>query len=195
MPSLRSKPISVNIRFVSYFSQNKNYTYIHWTIGKPSLIYSSLNYLQNYLSDYCLRINKYTIITFTNIASYNNEEVIVKDGKAKSRKTLLFSKQKAASILSVLQEKVPELEEKNATFLTKIENGGVKDDENKAIGGLSRAILEEIHNNPGISVIKLAEILKEKTSLRTLERRLKELKDADKIKYEGSDKKGGYYIV
>jgi len=99
---------------VSYFSQNKNYTYIHWTIGKPSLIYSSLNYLQNYLSDYCLRINKYTIITFTNIASYNNEEVIVKDGKAKSRKTLLFSKKRAESVLSVLREKVPELEEKNA---------------------------------------------------------------------------------
>jgi len=195
LPTVQGKSRSINISSVCYFTQNKNNTLIHWTVGKPSAIYSSLNYIQSYLDEYCLRINRDTVITFTNIVSYNNKEVVVKDGKTKSRKTLLFSKQKAASILSVLQEKVPELEEKNATFLTKIENGGVKDDENKAIGGLSRAILEEIHNNPGISVIKLAEILKEKTSLRTLERRLKELKDADKIKYEGSDKKGGYYIV
>jgi len=55
--------------------------------------------------------------------------------------------------------------------------------------------LEEIRNNPGISGVKLAEIFGKKISSRTLERRLKELIDAGKIKRKGSKKAGGYSIV
>ena len=194
LPTVQGEPTSINIRFVSYFSQNKNDTFIHWTVGKPSHIYSSLNYIQSYLDKYCLRINRDTIITFTNIASYNEEKVIVIDGKAKSRTALPFYKKDAEFLLSTLRKNVPELEEK-AILTNKLQDGGVKNDEKDALGGVNHAILEAISGNPRISVIKLAKILEEKIAFRTLERKLKELKDAGKIKYEGSDKTGGYCIV
>jgi len=195
LPPLRGKPISINISFVSYFSQDKNNTFIHWTVGNPSAIYSSLSYIQSYLTDYCLRINKDTIITFTNIISYNNEEVIVKDGKTKSKKILPFSKKNTESILSVLRKKVPELDEKNAINSKKIQNANVNNDETHKIVNVKIAILEEIKQNPGINAVKLFENLQEKTTIHTIRRRLKELTDSGLIQFKGADKTGGYYIV
>jgi len=195
LPTVQGDPKSINICFVSYFSQNKNDTFVHWTIGKPSHIYSSLSYIQSYLDEYCLRISRDTIITFTNILSYNAKEVIVVDGKTKSKIILPFYKKYTEFVLSVLRKKVPELEEKTVILTNKLQDGGIKNDKKDVAGGINHTILEVISTNPHISIIKLAEILEKKTSFRTLERKLKELKDAGKIEYKGSNKTGGYYIV
>jgi predicted transcriptional regulator len=56
-------------------------------------------------------------------------------------------------------------------------------------------ILEEIKNNPGIYVINLAQRLHEKMSLRTLKRKLNNLKKSGHIEFRGSKKTGGYYLV
>jgi predicted HTH transcriptional regulator len=49
------------------------------------------------------------------------------------------------------------------------------------------------------SALKLADILQEKINVNnsesTIRRRLRELKNAGKIEYKGSNKTGGYYIV
>ena len=65
-------------------------------------------------------------------------------------------------------------------------NGGVK-------GGGVKALMEFLFKNPGKRATEISEIMK--TPLRTVERRLKQLKEAKKIKYIGSKKTGGYYII
>ena len=192
---LRGNPVSININFVSYFSKHKNHTFIHGIVGKPIPIYSTLSYIQEYLDDFCLRINKENIITFTNIISYNEESVIVADGKTKSKKTLSFSKKNAKEIVYILRSKISKLEEKNIIDSTKIKNGKVNDDKKHEIGNVKTEILEEIKKNPGINALKLFENFHNKTTLRTIRRRLKELKDAGKIEHKGSDKTGGYYPI
>ena len=192
---LRGMPISININMVSYFSHRRNITFIHNKLGKVISIYSTLSNIQEYLGEYCLRINKENVITFTNIISYSEKSVIVKGGNSDNNISLVYSKNDTQRILQTLRLNVPDLEEKKVILANKTQNGGVKDDKIYTVGGLNDEILEEIRNNPCISVIKLAEIFEKKTSSRTLERRLKELKNADKIEYKGSDKTGGYYIV
>lgn len=194
----RGDPISINIDFVSYFTQNKNYTFIHSIIGKSASIYSSLNSIQDYLKDYCLRINKDTIITFTNIINYNTNSVVVREDRNNAKKSLPFFKKDAEKILNTLREKVPELEEKNKTTIptNDIFDGVTHQNSDEKIGndGVNTLILEEIKRKEGIHVYQLAEIFKGRISLRTIERRLKELKDAGVIEFRGADKNGGYFV-
>jgi DNA-binding transcriptional ArsR family regulator len=196
---LRGTPISININFVSYFSQKKNNTFIHNTIGKPTPVYSSLTSIQSYLEDYCLRINKDIIITFTNIINYNEKTVTVKEGKTTAKQSFIFYKKRANNILLTLRKKVPELEEKNDVYPIKKQPVIVNDDKKNKPVNVKALILEELLHHPSINALKLTDILEEKTkvkiSVRTIRRRLKELKDAGKIEYKGSDKTGGYYAI
>jgi len=193
---LRGRPINIKIKFVSYFSQHKNNTYIHWTTGKPDSIYSSLSNIQSYLGDYCLRVNRSTIITYSNIISYDEKSVSVKDGKKNTAKTILFFKD-AKEILSTLQNKFPKLEATNATPKNDVFGGlnNPKHDEKTKCGGLNRLILDEILNNPGINTRKLVKNFKGNIPLRTLERRLEGLKKAGKIKSKRGGKERGYFIL
>ncbi|MCL2289805.1 MAG: LytTR family transcriptional regulator DNA-binding domain-containing protein [Bacteroidetes bacterium] len=193
---LRGKPISININYVSYFSHERNLTFIHDTEGKASSIYSTLSNIQEYLGDSCLRVNKENIITFTNIISYNEREVIVKDGKDNKQSSLTYSKKDAQNILNTLREKVPSLEEKRID--KKKQNEGVnvqKDDGKCEFEGIKKLILEEINNFPGINTITLTQKFGKKSSLSTIERKLKELKESGLIEFRGAPKTGGYYPV
>ncbi|MCL2313559.1 MAG: LytTR family transcriptional regulator DNA-binding domain-containing protein [Firmicutes bacterium] len=192
---LQGKPISINIKYVSYFSHERNQTFIHGISSEAASIYFTLNNIQEYLGDNCLRVNKENIITFTNIISYNKDEVVVKNGKGNKQRSLTYYKKDAQNILSVLRKKVPDLEEKNAINSQKMQDGGIKEDEKNDIGGINALILDEIRNDPCISVVTLAQKLKGKSSLRTIERKLEELKKSGYIKFEGSKKTGGYYFV
>jgi len=80
------------------------------------------------------------------------------------------------------------LEEKNTINPQKTQNDGIKEDEKNDIGGINSLILDEIQNNPGISVITFAQKLKEKSSLRTIERKLEELRKSGYVKFESSKK-------
>jgi hypothetical protein len=192
---LRGAPVAINIKYVCYFSHEKNYTFIHNTEGKTISTYSTLSNIQEYLGDYCLRINKENVITYTNIISYNKEGVVVKWKNPHKTVTLPYYKKDAPSVLQALRKKVPELEEKSINFANKIQNGTIKEDEKKAIGTINEVILEEIKNNPGIYVIHLAQKLHEKMSLRTLKRKLNDLKKSGHIEFRGSKKTGGYYTA
>jgi hypothetical protein len=192
---IQGKPITININFISYFSQDKNNTFIHHTKGATTQIYSSLNHIQEYLGSMCLRVNKENIITFTNILSYNNERVVVTGEKKDFPVSLVYSKNFAQNILQTLREKVPNLEEKNIISSQKNEQDIVNNDKNNIIDSVSNEILEEIIESPGINAIKLHHIFRKKMSLITLRRRLKKLVDANFIEYRGSAKVGGYYSV
>ena len=192
---VQGKPLTVNINFISYFSQDKNSTFIHYTKGAITPVYSSLNHIQEYLGSMCLRINKENIITFTNIISYNHERVVVAGEKNNLSVSLIYSKNFAQNILQTLQEKVPDLYEKNINILQKNENDNVNSDEKSVSDHVNNKILEEIITNPGINAIKLHHIFRKKITLITLRRRLKKLVDGNVIEYRGSAKTGGYYII
>jgi hypothetical protein len=192
---IQGKPITLNINFISYFSQDKNNTFIHYTRGATIPVYSSLNHIQEYLGSMCLRVNKENIITFTNIISYNNERVMVAGEKNNLPVSLIYSKNFAQNILQSLREKVPDLEEKNFIILQKNQSDIVNSDEKNEIDHVNDEILEEIIANPGINAVKLYHIFRKKMSLITLRRRLKKLVDSHLIEYRGSSKSGGYYSV
>ena len=198
MMPIRGKQIALNIKQISYFSHKKNISFVHRVKGQAIAIYSTLANVQDYLGAYCLRINKENVITFSNIVNYNKERVIVKGGSDRNI-SLLYAKKDVPHILQTLRLKAPDLEEKNATSTLKNDTfGGVsnrKDDENNSIGGVKNQILEEIKKKEGMHVWQLAEIFEGRVSQRTIERRLKKLKEEGVIEFRGSDKNGGYHMV
>jgi len=110
-----------------------------------------------------------------------------------------YSKHFAQNILQSLRAALPHLEQIENTIILKNDSfGGINDqksDEKTTHGGLNELILEEILKKDGIYVRQLAEIFKNRISLRTIERVLKELTDKGEIEFRGSKKTGGYYIV
>ena len=73
--------------------------------------------------------------------------------------------------------------------IEKVGDEGVNEGVNEGV----KFPLEYIRKNPGKRAPYIAGMLK--VPLKTLERWLKKLKAKGKIKYEGSSKTGGYYVV
>lgn len=73
-------------------------------------------------------------------------------------------------------------------LLRLLNNGGVN-------GGVNLEVLifETIQNSPGINAPAIADQIKK--SLRTTQRYLKTLSDANRIEFRGAPQKGGYYIL
>ena len=74
-------------------------------------------------------------------------------------------------------------------------NGGVKGGASSKGGGvnLEELIFETIQKNPGINAPAIADILQK--SLRTTQRYLKSLSDANRIAFRGAPKNGGYHVL
>lgn len=74
-------------------------------------------------------------------------------------------------------------------------NGGVNSDfitESGGVNPLKNKLYQTIRTTPGLNAPALAGILS--TSLRTIQRYLKQLADEGKIEFKGATKNGGYYI-
>ena len=74
-------------------------------------------------------------------------------------------------------------------------NGGVNGGASSKGGGvnLEELVFETIQKNPGINAPAIAEILQK--SLRTTQRYLKSLSDANRIAFRGAPKNGGYHVL
>ena len=192
-------PIPSEIDKVIYFEQQKNQTKIYLTTGHSYTGYSSLHDIENLMGDKCQKINRNTIVLYDNITSFSTDHLLVKDYKKSGYTPLYYFKNNPSLIYSILQKRVPHLEQPEAIILPQKEDfDGVKikiDDEKVKNDGVNAMILEEILKNGGISVIRLAAIFKDQISKSTLERRLQSLKKSGKIVYRGSDKTGGYFVV
>lgn len=77
---------------------------------------------------------------------------------------------------------------KNETPLDGVVSGGV----NGVVSGGVRELLEFIQTNPGLRANELSEHID--TPLRTVQRWLKQLKDENKIEFQGAPKTGGYVL-
>ena len=191
--------ISFNTNKIVYFEQNENKTTLYSTYGSHYTIYSSLSDQERSFGDRCIKINRNTLVFYDKIVSFNQEYLMVKDAKNGGTTPLTFFKNNPLTVYTTLQKKLPHLEQLEAVILPQKEDFDTvkenKDDENTKIWQCKMEILEEIKQNPGINSLKLFENLQKKISLRTLRRRLKELKADGKITYKGSDKTGGYFEV
>ena len=78
---------------------------------------------------------------------------------------------------------------KNETPLDGVVSGGV----NGVVSGGVRELLEFIQTNPGLRANELSEHID--TPLRTVQRWLKQLKDENKIEFQGAPKTGGYVVI
>ena len=78
---------------------------------------------------------------------------------------------------------------KNETPLDGVVSGGV----NGVVSGGVTELLEFIQINPGLKANELSEHID--TPLRTVQRWLKQLKDENKIEFQGAPKTGGYVVI
>ena len=78
---------------------------------------------------------------------------------------------------------------KNETPLDGVVSGGV----NGVVSGGVTELLEFIQTNPGLRANELSKHID--TPLRTVQRRLKQLKDENKIEFQGAPKTGGYVVI
>ena len=78
---------------------------------------------------------------------------------------------------------------KNETPLDGVVSGGV----NGVVSGGVTELLEFIQTNPGLRANELSEHID--TPLRTVQRWLKQLKDENKIEFQGAPKTGGYVVI
>ena len=78
---------------------------------------------------------------------------------------------------------------KNETPLDGVVSGGV----NGVVSGGVTELLEFIQTNPGLRANELSKHID--TPLRTVQRWLKQLKDENKIEFEGAPKTGGYVVI
>ena len=80
-------------------------------------------------------------------------------------------------------------------LLRLLADGGVNGGANSKYGGvnLEELVFETIQKNPGTNAPAIAAILQK--SLRTTQRYLKSLSDANRIAFRGAPKNGGYHVL
>ncbi len=198
-----SVPTRDSIKYLSlseifYIIHEKNYCYIHTQNGNNYSKYISLMKMDGYLPENLfIRINRNIIINKNNIVSCTKEEVTIYSDYSGEEK-----------IFTLSEKYVPNMREKNASAggLNHL-YGGLKD----RFGGLNESIdmanLEKFMDNiahdedllnlcriiakePSVTTKSLSEQLH--IPLRTIERKIKYLKDNGVLQHNGAKKNGGY---
>lgn len=198
-----SVPTRDSIKYISlseifYIIHEKNYCYIHTQNGNNYSKYISLMKMDGYLPENLfIRINRNIIINKNNIVSCTKEEVTIYSDYSGEEK-----------IFSLSEKYVPNMREKIASAggLNHL-YGGLKD----RFGGLNESIdmanLEKFMDNiahdedllnlcriiakdPSVTTKSLSEQLH--IPLRTIERKIKYLKDNGVLQHNGAKKNGGY---
>jgi len=198
-----NEEIILAIKDITYIESQKNKTFIHLINGKIYSQYSSLVDMEEILpNELRLRINRSTIIMFKYIISFTDELVCIKTDLEGAMKTFRITERERENSLKELtnyfiknqllhkeiKKQKKEEKEKNTIIF------GVKKDYFCGVNEKTVPLLEEIFNKPGQNANELTEKFPS-LSKRTVENRLKELKEAGKIEYKGASKNGGYYPI
>ena len=196
---------------ISYVQSRRNVLTLNMVNGQTMSQYSSLVEMEDTLGESkCLRINKNTLVLYSNIESYTTQEVFMK-GRDEGlpfylqNRTEIFEKLYQWDSGKFSEEKMKKLPKKEDLA----ELNTVSKDEIEAFGRIKNEILEEsndqnlsteksnlvydfISQKPGCKTPLIAD--KTGISVRTVGRILKQLKDEDKIFYAGSKRIGGYRV-
>lgn len=205
VPNGRDNMKTISILDISYILHEKNYTYIHTIDGNRYCKYCSMSSMEDLLPENLfLRVNRNTIIPLNIITRFTEDSV-----------TILYGNPAQEMSFSLSEKYVPNMREKIASAggLNRpygglnSQNGGLKD----RFGGLNESIdmanLEKFMDNiahdedllnlcriiakdPSVTTKSLSEQLH--IPLRTIERKIKYLKDNGVLQHNGAKKNGGY---
>lgn len=208
VPNGKDNMKTISISDISYILHEKNYTYIHTIDGSRYCKYCSLSSMEELLPENLfIRVNRNAIIPLNKITRYTEDSVSILYGNP------------AQEISFTLSEKyVPNIREKIASAVglnlsadgLNVQNDGLN---GRSVGlneGINRANLEEFmdsiaHNedllilcqiiakDPSVTMKSLSDQLG--VSLKTVERRIKILKDKSILQHSGAKKNGEYVFA
>lgn len=208
VPSGKDTLETISISDISYIIHERNYTFIHTLDGKKYVKYTSLSNIEDILPDtQFLRINRKVIIPICEIVRFSQDSVTISYGNPSQEMTFPLSK-----------NFVPDLKERFASAVglnypdvglniqndgLKIVSDGLNDGLNSADLGVflsSIAYNEEllsicrmIAKDPSITMKNMSEQLQ--VSLKTIERKIKYLKDKGILQHSGAKKNGEYVFT
>lgn len=201
VPGRKETIVTISISDISYIIHNRNYTFIHTLDGKEYTKYISLSNMVNILPDtQFLRINRNTIIPISEIVRYTENNITISYGNPAQEKTFTLSEKYVPDMKSFLA---------SVGGLNRI-NGGLNHACYGLNDGTNKSNLEEFMDNiahdenlfnlcyiiakePSVTTKSLSEKLQ--VPLRTIERKIKYLKDKDVIQHSGAKKKGEYVFA
>lgn len=199
---------TISISDISYILHEKNYTYIHTIDGNRYCKYCSLSSMEELLPENLfLRVNRNAIIPLNKITRYTEDSVSILYGNP------------AQEISFTLSEKyVPNIREKIASAVglnlsadgLNSKNDGLNGRSGGLNEGINKANLEEFMDNiaynedllilcqiiakdPSVTMKSLSDQLG--VSLKTVERRIKILKDKGVLQHSGAKKNGEYVFA
>ncbi|MBP5663990.1 MAG: LytTR family transcriptional regulator DNA-binding domain-containing protein [Bacteroidales bacterium] len=199
---------TISISDISYILHEKNYTYIHTIDGNRYCKYCSLSSMEELLPENLfIRVNRNAIIPLNKINHFTEDSV-----------TILYGNP-AQEISFTLSEKyVPNIREKIASagglnLLAdglNVQNDGLNGRSGGLNEGINKANLEEFMDNiahnedllilcqiiakdPSVTMKSLSDQLG--VSLKTVERRIKILKDKGILQHSGAKKNGEYVFA
>lgn len=208
VPNGKDNMKTISISDISYILHEKNYTYIHTIDGSRYCKYCSLSSMEELLPENLfIRVNRNAIIPLNKITRYTEDSVSILYGNP------------AQEISFTLSEKyVPNIREKIASAVglnlsvdgLNSKNDGLNGRSGGLNEGINKANLEEFMDNiahnedllilcqiiakdPSVTMKSLSDQLG--VSLKTVERRIKILKDKGILQHSGAKKNGEYVFA
>lgn len=188
----------ISIFDIFYIQHERNYTYIHTIDGQQYCKYISLSNMEEILPDSLfIRINRYVIIPISRISFYSKKSITISYGDDEHEMIFSLSEKYVSSVKEKLDENVG----------LNCQNVGLKDTFDGLNVGLNSTDLEEffnlmshnddlkticimIANDPSVTIKTLSETLH--VSTKTIERKIKILKDKGILQHNGAKKNGEY---
>ena len=198
----------ISLSEIFYIIHEKNYCYIHTQNGNNYSKYISLMKMDGYLPENLfIRINRNIIINKNNIVSCTKEEVTIYSDYSGEEKIFTLSEK----FVPNMREKISSAGGLNRPYGgLNSQNGGLKDRFGGLNEGIDMANLEEFMDNiahnedllilcqiiakdPSVTMKSLSDQLG--VSLKTVERRIKILKDKGILQHSGAKKNGEYVFA
>lgn len=199
---------TISISDISCILHERNYTYLYTNDGNRYCKYCSLSSMEKLLpEDLFLRVNRNTIIPLNKITHYTEDSVTILYGNPAQEKTFSLSENYVPIVKELLS---------STGGLNRPDDGlnsqddGLNNPSEDLNDGLNTACLEDFLNNvehneellilcrmiaknPSVTMKSLSDQLG--VSLKTIERRIKILKDKGILQHSGAKKNGEYVFA
>jgi hypothetical protein len=198
LDSTSCKEMFLTIDDITYISVDGNYSIIHLINKQEIRQIQSLKHYEDILPENIyLRINRNTIIMYQYVCEFADKEVTLRINNRGEKMSFSFFQNKNEKIIRGLKKHVtPEIKKINCNVKNDENNTEMrnKNDEICNLNKISRLILETIQAKPNIYASEIKSKLP-KSSKRTIDTQLQQMKTMGLIVYKGSRKKGGYYLA
>lgn len=199
---------TISISDISCILHERNYTYLYTNDGNRYCKYCSLSSMEKLLpEDLFLRVNRNTIIPLNKITHYTEDSVTILYGNPAQEKTFSLS-ENYVPIMKELLSSTGGLNRPDDGLNS--QDDGLNNPSEDLNDGLNTACLEDFLNNvehneellilcrmiaknPSITMKSLSDQLG--VSLKTIERRIKILKDKGILQHSGAKKNGEYVFA